>query len=230
MQSAREQQLPSETISLPPTEFISGELKKKKKKKRIIPGKFVWSSFSSTLATTSSTLGGERGRLSIRRTDVRQRVTLSAALALIHVGDAQCYGNRRNKKRNEPPPTMSINDESFTRPSIDSEGFEWRARPTRHPQIIDSNFYFFFSPLETFPPGISVFFNFGRWNSFKFFLLFSFPSRNWGRERGYLVVHFLSFFLSFYLRDKKRNRKYKSLSPNDYGRNVTKAYYKDLIF
>lgn len=50
------------------------------------------------------------------------------------------------------------------------------------------------------------------------------------RERGYLVVHFLSFFLSFYLRDKKRNRKYKSLSPNDYGRNVTKAYSKDLIF
>lgn len=44
-------------------------------------------------------------RLSIRRTDVRQRVTLSAALALIHVGDAECYGNRRNKKRNggEPP-------------------------------------------------------------------------------------------------------------------------------
>lgn len=37
-------------------------------------------------------------------------------------------------------------------------------------------------------------------------------------------------FTSFYLRDKKRNRKYKSLSPNDYGRNVTKAYYKDLIF
>lgn len=32
MQSAREQQLPSETISLPPTEFVSGELKKKRKK------------------------------------------------------------------------------------------------------------------------------------------------------------------------------------------------------
>lgn len=72
-------------------------------------------------------------RLSIRRTDVRQRVTLSAALALIHVGDAECYGNRRNKKRNggeppSPPPSAarptSINDESFTRPSIDSEGKE----------------------------------------------------------------------------------------------------------
>lgn len=185
MQSAREQQLPSETISLPPTEFISGELKKKrKKKKRIIPGKFVSSPFSSTLATTSSTLGGERGRLSIRRTDVRQRVTLSAALALIHVGDAQCYGNRRNKKRNEPPPTMSINDESFTRPSIDSEGFEWRARPTRHPQIIDSNFYFFFSPLETFPPGISVFFNFGRWNSVQILSPFFFSFEELGEREG----------------------------------------------
>lgn len=183
MQSAREQQLPSETISLPPTEFISGELKKKRKK-RIIPGKFVSSPFSSTLATTSSTLGGERGRLSIRRTDVRQRVTLSAALALIHVGDAQCYGNRRNKKRNEPPPTMSINDESFTRPSIDSEGLEWRARPTRHPQIIDSNFYFFFSPLETFPPGISVFFNFGRWNSVQILSPFFFFFEELGEREG----------------------------------------------
>lgn len=38
-------------------------------------------------------------RLSIHRMDVRQRVTLSAALALIHVGDVECYGNRHNKKR-----------------------------------------------------------------------------------------------------------------------------------
>lgn len=195
MQSAREQQLPSETISLPPTEFVSGELKKKRKKE-LSQGNSSGLLLARRWQQRLPRWKRERGRLSIRRTDVRQRVTLSAALALIHVGDAQCYGNRRNKKRNEPPPTMSINDESFTRPSIDSEGLEWRARPTRHPQIIDSNFYFFFSPLETFPPGISVFFNFGRWNSFKFFLLFSFPSRNWGRERGYLVVHFLSFFLS----------------------------------
>lgn len=197
MQSAREQQLPSETISLPPTEFVSGELKKKRKrKKELSQGNSSRLLLARRWQQRLPRWAGRGGRLSIRRTDVRQRVTLSAALALIHVGDAQCYGNRRNKKRNEPPPTMSINDESFTRPSIDSEGLEWRARPTRHPQIIDSNFYFFFSPLETFPPGISVFFNFGRWNSFKFFLLFSFPSRNWGRERGYLVVHFLSFFLS----------------------------------
>lgn len=227
MQSAREQQLPSETISLPPTEFISGELKKKRKKE-LSQGNSSGLLLARRWQQRLPRWKRERGRLSIRRTDVRQRVTLSAALALIHVGDAQCYGNRRNKKRNEPPPTMSINDESFTRPSIDSEGLEWRARPTRHPQIIDSNFYFFFSPLETFPPGISVFFNFGRWNSFKFFLLFSFPSRNWRRERG--VTWSFTFFLSFYLRDKKRNRKYKSLSPNDYGRNVTKGYYKDLIF
>lgn len=49
-------------------------------------------------------------------------------------------------------------------------------------------------------------------------------------EREGLPGRSLSFFLSFYLRDKKRNRKYKSLSPNDYGRNVTKGYSKDLIF
>lgn len=180
-------------------------------------------------------------RLSIRRTDVRQRVTLSAALALIHVGDAECYGNRRNKKRNggeppSPPPpplaprrsTMNLlhDRQSIRRGRRGAGVFRPPSRvvtSTRSdvPVRMDNRLRIFIPLLFSLLPwNFRIFFNFGGWNSSSPFSFFGRIGREREREMPEKYRSNLSFFSSL----TEIKRKYKSFFP------WSKDYSKDLIF
>lgn len=152
-------------------------------------------------------------RLSIRRTDVRQRVTLSAALALIHVGDAECYGNRRNKKRNggEPPSpplrrSPHVDQRWIFYTTVNRFGGEGGAGVFRPPsRVVTSarsdvpvrmdNRLRIFIPLlfSLLPWNFRIFFNFGGWNSSSPFSFFG----RIGRERERCLKNIDPIFLFF---------------------------------
>lgn len=169
--------------------------------------------------------GGERAaglppplpaRLSIRRTDVRQRVTLSAALALIHVGDAECYGNRRNKKRNggEPPspplrrsPHVDQRWIFYTTVNRFGGGGAGVFRPPSRvvtsarsdvPVRMDNRLRIFIPLLLSLLPwNFRIFFNFGGWNSLEILPLLSRSSEELG-ERERCLRNIDPIFLSYF--------------------------------